>query len=312
MANDSPHLLGVVNGKKAPIGTWWWNLHGIFESACGLSPDEAMQMLIKNNVSEIYLDVSGMYSDGELDGDPKAASFDAVRRFIKTCRKHQILVSALTGASRDYVKKWIDPELGYPQVKGFFDKIEFYNATSEPDERFSGIHIDVEPHSISDFNQNRKEYFDNYAKMMDYASKRAHTSGLTMETDVCGALTDDDIVTINGKEVKLLDSLFSSCDTVVVMAYRHKAERQMEFGTSRYIPYAQKYGSRLMVGCETLPPCDDLTIDDIPPSITYYTVGREKMVEEITKLQNLLQETGTPGLGVAVHHVHSWHRLPNF
>lgn len=312
MGTCRPHLKGLLNEQKCPIGTWWWNLSGIFENVADLSPDAAMEMLIENNVSEIYLDVSGMYSDGEEDGDPKAASFDEVRRFIKKCREHHISVSALTGASRDRVKKWINPELGWTHVKGFFDKIEFYNATSAPEERFSGIHIDVEPHSISDFIENRELYFNHYAQMMMYASKRAHQSGLTMETDVCGNLLEDDIVCIDGKKEKLLDSLFRSCDTVVVMAYRHDAVRQMEFGTTRYIPYAQKYGTRLMVGCETLPPCDDPAIDDIPPSITYYTIGWKKMTEEVLKLQGLLQETGTPGLGVSIHHVHSWHKLPNF
>lgn len=308
--SDNLYLKGKVNGERASIGTWWWFLHGIFETTGGLSPEEAFEMLLKNHVTEIYLDVSGMYSDGELDGDPKAASFDQVRAFIKKCCKHDITVSALTGASRDRVRLWIDPQYEYKNVKGFFDKIEFYNATSEPDERFSGIHIDVEPHSISDFPEKRKEYFNQYAQMMKYASDRAHESGLKMETDVCGALIEEDKVTIDGKEMSLLDALFSSCDTVVVMAYRHKAEKQMDFGTNRYLPYAKKYGKSLFVGCETLPPCDDLEIDDIPPSITYYTVGRKKMVEEVSKLQNLLFDTKVPGVGVSVHHVHSWDKLP--
>lgn len=312
MVSAKPHLSGDVNGKKSPIGTWWWNLHGIYETVDDLTPDAAMQMLVSNNVSEIYLDVSGMYSDGEMDGDPKAASFADVRTFIRRCRQYQIHVSALTGASRDTVKKWINPDLGYQEAREFFDKIEFYNLTSDPEERFTGIHLDVEPHSVSDFVDNRQFYLNQYAKMMEYFARRAHNNGLSYETDVCGNLLEDDIVCVDGKEERLLDVLFASCDTVVVMAYRHDAKRQMQFGTERYIPYAEKHGTRLMVGCETLPPCDDLTIDDIPPSITYYTIGWEKMVEEVTKLQKLLQKSGAPDLGVSVHHVHSWHKLPNF
>ena len=299
-------ILGKVNGQPMQIGTWWWNLHGIWESVHNTEPGEAIDLLIQNNITNIYLDVSGMYDDAQTDGDPKAATFSQVRSFIRTCNLFGISVSALTGASRDTCKRWIDPERGYPEIKGFFDKIEFFNAFSEEDERFIGVHIDVEPHSISDFPTNRAFYFNRYIALMNYISERAHQSGLRVETDICANFLEEDVVSVNGKNVKLLDAIFDACDLIAVMAYRHSAERQMDFGTRHYIPYAEKYNTILMVGSETMPPCDDLTIDDIPPSITYATVGWDKMVEEITKLQHILLDETSATVGISVHHVHSW------
>lgn len=302
-------LPGMVGTEKAKIGTWWWALHGIFEKSHDITPEKALDLLIQNHVSEIYLDVSGMYPDGEKDFDPLAASFSCVRHFIRLCNTLGIRVSALTGASRERCKTWIDPTRGYPEIQSFLNKIEFFNALAEPDERFTAVHVDVEPHSIKGFQENRSLYFSQYALLMEYICKRAHQAGLQSETDICADFRETDVVNVNGEEKKLLDAAFDSCDTIVVMAYRHSAERQMEFGTSRYIPYAEKYNTRLMVGCETLPPCDDLSIDDIPPSITYSTVGWETMVEEQKKLQNILQKTTTADFGISVHHVHSWEKL---
>lgn len=308
MATTQKGISGVVEGRPFFIGTWWWTLCGIKKKIHGAEPEEILRLLEENHVTEIYLDVSGMYRDGE-DGDPHAASVGEVRAFAAKCFDRGIRLSALTGCSRERVVEWLDPARGYPEMNEFMDLVAWYNDTAAENERFAAIHMDVEPHSAKRFRTERAAMMQLYADAMLCAAKRCHDMGLELETDVCGDMRDTDIVTVNGQDVPIMDALFQACDTITVMAYRREASRQMEFGTNRYLPYAMRYGKRLVVGSETMKPEYDLTIDDIPKEITYASVGRDAMLREMDRLQHLLLETGAPKVGIAVHHVYSWYEL---
>ena len=308
MATMQKGFAGEVDGQPFFIGTWWWTLYGIHKSAYGVEPEQVLQMLADNHVTEIYLDVSGMNPDDQ-PVDPYGATFSEVRAFAAACYKLGIRLSALTGCSRNHVVTWLDPKRGYPEIMDFLGLVEAYNDSVDETERFTAVHLDVEPHSADRFLIKRAEMLQLYADAMLRAAKRCHDKGLNVETDVCGGFFDNDMVTVNGKEVPIMDALFEACHTITVMAYRRDAERQMEFGTRRYLPYAVKHGKRLVVGCETMKPEYDLDVDDIPKEITYGSIGRDAMLREVDRLQHMLLQTSVSSVGIAIHHVYSWYDL---
>lgn len=80
------------SGDTATLGTWWWDLSGIVRPVNGVSVDMILDMLIANNVTEIYLDVGKMIpwseekAQGGLSEDDVAAgmvSESQVRGFVK-------------------------------------------------------------------------------------------------------------------------------------------------------------------------------------------------------------------------------------
>lgn len=308
MATTQKGIAGEVDGQKFFIGTWWWTLYGIHKEAYGVKPEDILRMLSDNHVTEIYLDVSGMNPD-DAPVDPYGATFSEVRAFAAACHERGIRLSALTGCSREHVVEWIDPARGYPEIMGFLGLVEAYNDSVPEECRFSAVHLDVEPHSAKRFLTERAEMLQLFADAMLCAAKRCHDKKLDVETDVCGGFRDDDVVTVNGQQVPIMDALFEACDTITVMAYRRDAGRQMDFGTRRYLPYAVKHGKRLVVGSETMKPEYDLDVDDIPNEITYGSVGRNVMLGEMDRLQRMLLETGVSNVGIAIHHVYSWYDL---
>ena len=308
MATTQKGIAGEIDGQPFFIGTWWWTLCGIHQTTRGAAPEDILRLLAENHVTEIYLDVSGMHPD-DKPGDPYGATFSQVRAFAAACHDRGIRLSALTGCSRNHVVKWLDRTRGYPEIMDFLSLVEAYNDSVDETERFSAVHLDVEPHSADRFLTERAEMLQLFADAMLHAAKCCHDKRLNVETDVCGGFFDTDVVTVNGKQVPIMDALFEACDTITVMAYRREAERQMEFGTRRYLPYAVKHGKRLVVGCETMKPEYDLDVDDIPKEITYGSVGRDAMLREIDRLQHLLLETSAPNAGIAIHHVYSWYEL---
>ena len=308
MATMQKGISGEVDGQPFFIGTWWWTLYGIHKPVHGVSTEQILDLLVENHVNEIYLDASGLNPDGGKV-DPYGANYSEMRAFAAACHERGIRLSALTGCSRKHVVKWLDPKRGYQEIMEFLGIVEAYNDAVNENERFTAVHLDVEPHSAEEFLTERAAMLQLYADAMLRAAKRCHDKNLAVETDVCGGFFDTDLVTVNGQQVPIMDALFEACDTITVMAYRRSAERQMEFGTRRYLPYAVKHSRRLVVGCETMKPEYDLDVDDIPKEITYSSLGRDAMLCEMDKLQHMLRETGLANVGIAVHHVYSWYHL---
>lgn len=308
MVTTPKGISGEIDGQPFFIGTWWWTLYGVHKPVNGVTTEQILQMLVDNHVNEIYLDAGGLNPD-DAPIDPYGATFSEMRAFAAACHERGIRLSALTGCSRNDVVKWLDPTRGYPEIMEFLGIVEAYNDSVSENERFTAVHLDVEPHSADRFLTERAEMLQLYADAMLCAAKRCHDKKLAVETDVCGGFRDDDVVTVHGQQVPIMDALFEACDTITVMAYRRSAERQMDFGTRRYLPYAVKHGKRLVVGCETMKPEYDLDVDDIPKEITYSSIGRDAMLCELEKLQRMLMETDVTSVGVAVHHVYSWYHL---
>ena len=294
-------------GDSATLGVWWWSLKGICGSAHGVHTDVLLDMLYQNNVSEIYLELGGMEKDAPAvwqQGEP--IGFLQVREFVKKCSKLDIEVVALTGAARCEVIEWIDPQRGYPEMIRFVSNIADYNRLAGDSERIGGIHLDVEPHTVADWEEKRPRYLQQMADFTIAASKLCCENGLNLAYDLFGGLRETDMVTVCGEILNILDVMTKYCQTIGVMSYSNSAEGQFAFGARRYLNYAKKNNCRLVVGCETMSP-DEAA--GIPPSITYSTKDVPFFIKEQQKLRQMLEETNYPNFGAAVHHIYTFYHF---
>lgn len=298
-------------GESVTLGVWWWVLRGITEPVNGVSVDMILDMLIANNVSEIYLDVSKMVpleeeiAQGGLSKDDLAGGLVSeryVRGFIKKCSKYGIRVAALTGAAGDAVLRWLDPSKNYYYIKSFVEKIAVYNHTAASDERFYSVHLDVEPHTMSNWEKNRSRYTQWLADFAVVARKECDKYGLELEYDVYSWFREDDIVKDpDGNDVNIIDLMTSQCHALGIMSYYNTAAGQYDRATNTELAYAKKNNCRLIAGTET--------IQISPSSITYFYSGKNKLVAEQAKLRALFDASGYDKFGGAIHHVYSLYAL---
>ncbi len=300
------------DGDGTTLGVWWWTLSGIVSPVDGVSVDMILDMLIANNVTEIYLDVSKMLpwdeevAQGGLSEDDIAAGMVSeryVRGFVKKCNTYGIRVAALTGASGDSVLRWIDPDKKYYSLTSFVDKIGGYQSRAASDEKFYAIHLDVEPHTMgTKWDNNRAKYTQWMADMVVEAREQCDSIGVELEYDIWSWFTQEDTVTDpSGATVNILDLMTTQCHSLGIMSYYNTGSGQFDRATNLELDYAEKNGCRLIAGTET--------IQITPTNITYYYSGKDKLIKEQGVLRSLLDSTGYNKLGGAIHHVYSWYAL---
>jgi hypothetical protein len=298
-------------GESFTLGAWWWDLKGIVEPVNGVSVDMILDMLIANNVNEIYLDVSKMLpldeelAQGGLTEDDKKAGLVSerhVRGFIKKCNKYGIRVSALTGAAGDSVLRWIDPANKYFYIKSFIDKIAAYQSYVAADEKFSAIHLDVEPHTHNSWKKNRAKYTQWLAGFVIETRKLCDKVNLPLEFDIWSWFRDYDTVKDEtGATVNILDVMTKNCSALGIMSYFYTGAGQFDRATDLELEYAKKNNCRLIAGTETI---------KLPErNVTYYYAGKEKLIAEQSILRSKLDECGYKKVGGAIHHVYAWYAL---
>lgn len=306
-----PTLEFRKDGDSVAYGTWWWYLHRLVApDDNGVSVDMALDMLIANHISEIYLDIGAMVpweaeeeQGGLTEEDDKndLVSERVVRGFIKKCSKYGIRVSALGGSSEDAVVTWLDPKYNMIHMKNLVNKVAAYNANAAADERLYGVHLDVEPFTESQYGANRELRNQWTADLIIAARKECDRIGVELEWDIW-AWTDaeKDMVTNQyGEKVNILDVYTRECHTLCIMAYTNTGAAQYERGTDLELQYAKKYGCRLIVASEMT--------KGSPASTTYYFSSLEQTLAEAKNLRALINQSGYVNkMGGAIHHIRSF------
>lgn len=299
-------LLGVrKKGDKAALGTWWWDMKLLVrpDEKTGLTAEKAFDMLVKENVSEIYLeaDPASMPEWGSTPANGEVAP-EQTAAFIGRCTAEGIRVSALIGRGGKAVLPWFDESRGYPEITEFIKGVESFNAAVPPEQRFYGVHLDIEP----DVTENPLKYHTQMRGFLMYAKKLCRQCGLLLELDTT-AWYDETNTALdeNGKIILMADVVTSCCDSVSVMAYRANAEDQLDLADD-LIKAAERNGCAINIGCETGAP-ESLGEEAF---ITYANYSPEFFSDEQKKLCAALEEMRlTKGFGTAVHWVNSWYAM---
>ena len=102
------------------LGVWWWTTE---------STDQYLQFAAKNGVDEIY------YSDYNLN--------ENTATFVSKANALGMKVFALWGE-----KIWGEDRSEFDEL---MNKFKSYNENN-PDNKLAGVHLDIEPHQMEDFN----------------------------------------------------------------------------------------------------------------------------------------------------------------
>ncbi|HHT9120392.1 MAG TPA: hypothetical protein ACFYD3_07605 [Candidatus Hypogeohydataceae bacterium YC41] len=159
----------------------------------------------------------------------------ALISFVTKCHLNGIIVSTLFGEA-----KWV-----YPQYRqNMLDRIQSvltYNSNNSTEARFDGIHLDIEPHTLPEWDTNKVVLLgllaDTYA-----AANQAMSSqpGLQLEVDVPVFYDKVDISTFT----RIVDTV----DVLTVMAYARKTVNSVVNAVSVEIATANDEHKSVIVG----------------------------------------------------------------
>ncbi len=189
-----------VQSSHPKKGTWIWDAPTI-----RTHKEDIITFCKQNGVTDIYL-----YIDRQKV-TPKDYAF-----FIKEAAKNNIRVEALAG----------DPSWGLKEkrvfIQDFIEWVYSYNFNVSEKERFSGIHLDIEPYLLPDWKKNKNNVIAGWLSNLEFLAKEAHASGLQVTVDL--PFWVDKIEVPDYHDYALSTWMLKRFDTLVLMDYRDSAE----------------------------------------------------------------------------------------
>ena len=245
--------------KRKNLGVWWWN------DELG---SDYLDFAKNQGVTEIY------YCSSEFG--------ENTNNFIAEANKREMRVYWLAG---EY--SWIEYN------KNLFTKIESYQKyQKEYENKFSGIHLDIEPHQNPAFESKREELLTEFVKLT-YTLKDNYPE-IWIEYDLPFWLDDD--VTLLGKTKRAYEHIIDNANRVTLMSYRDTAEAIFNVSKDE-IEYAKLVGKILNLGVETKSSEGD--------NVSFQEEGKSVMYSEIEKLRNKIPSN----FGVSIHQIATWKDL---
>jgi hypothetical protein len=259
--------------------TWVWDTTLIITE-----PTKMMDYAKKQKINLIYL---------QMDPSIEDASY---RSFIKLAAAQGVEIHALAGDP-----DWVQPS-EQAHLKGFIKWVKDYNGRVSVKERFSGVHLDVEPYVLPDWKKNQSQLVELWMETVTLYTSELKGSGLTSGADIPFWL--DDIQTSKVAGTSSLDEwMIDKLDQVTIMAYRNMA------GTSNGIialaaheaVVAKKLSKKIIIAVEALPSKEG-------SYVSFYKKGRAVLTEELRKVEQAMQNNPA-FLGYAVHDYQGWRDL---
>lgn len=266
-------LLGKKNVNQS-LGTWLWNTSEIYTSK-----DKVVSFVKKEKITELYLQI-----DKDMD-------FSYYKDFISELNWLGVSVYALDGAP-NYIN-----EEGKASLESFFVWVEKYQNAVSIGQKFKGIHFDVEPYILSQWNSEQTSTIGKYKNFVKSANEKAKALSMPVVFDI--PFWFDEMPSY-GEGENLADFVIKNSDGVNIMAYREQGSVIVEI-VKNELAYGAKSGKRVIVGVETNKSSEVETV-------TFYEEGRSYMNKQLEIVKRKLGSKSAFS-GFAIHDYNGWKGL---
>ncbi|WP_280771942.1 hypothetical protein [Salipaludibacillus daqingensis] len=255
------------------VSTWIWNTEKIQSSE---NREEMKEYLIINDIKIVYLQAN------------ETVGYESYQSFIEGLAEYGIEVHALDGA----------PIWGEEEHQTFLDWFNDYQKQAGETEKFTGIHLDLEPYIREDWDERRDEIVLDYQTSIHVMAQEASNLGISFGIDIPFWFDEIDFDNSFGSGT-LAKWLMQEVDDITIMAYRNQAEG--ENGIIKLVEQEIQWGTdfdkNIVIAVETI---------ELPESHTsFYGKNKSEMNEQLV-LVNQKYKDDPSFKGFAVHHLESW------
>jgi len=254
--------------------TWLWNTERIRKN-----PQEVLSFLSQNQVNLVYL---------QINIDIPVSYY---KSFIKESKALGIQVEALDGAPL-----WGLESERY-RITNFLSWIQAYQNGAAAAEKFSGIHVDIEPHVLSQWKTNQEEVIRQWQTNVLYLRAEAEKLNLPLAADIPFWLGN--YTAADGK-TSLSRFMISQYDSVTIMSYRDTASAINSIA-KKELEDATALGKQAFAAVETKPSNEG-------DFLTFYEEGAAYMNEQLVQLHELAKVNPSYA-GIAIHDFDGWKDL---
>ncbi|MBO2944588.1 hypothetical protein JJQ72_11465 [Paenibacillus sp. F411] len=265
--------------QSTTISTWLWDTATIVE-------EEQQETVISNLVSH-HVDVLQLQIQTDIQ-------LEVYQRFIRKAHAAGIAVHALDGSPY-----WADRN-GPKLQQAFLSWLTTYQNQAAPEEKFKGIHLDVEPYGHDKYEQKKNMLWTNYQTMMLTFKDYTDQHDLVFEIDIPFWLYGIPYNNQYGKG-NVAEWVCGHVKHITIMAYRDTAflNDGVAGVAAAEMKLFRKYGVQGVIAVETgkLPEGNDF--------VTFYGDGKEYMYGQLEQVYQKYKKD--PAFhGIAIHHYESW------
>jgi hypothetical protein len=242
-------------------GTYIWQASQVTNDG----GDHILEFAKAQNINWLYV---------RLDLDQPYSSY---RSFVKRAQAQGIEVHAMGGHPI-----WGKKE-NRPRIQRLIDYVKNYNAESEPDERFKGIHLDIEPYTLPEWENDRDTLLTEWAANIAYFHEETKKdSDLETSADLAVWL---DTFPLPGRDMSVSEYMITTLDHVSLMAFRNIAEGSNGIAdvVSQEMKIADRLGKPLLISVEMKENFEG-------KHISFYDKGAAEMERQLALLPDLLSE----------------------
>ena len=188
--------------------------------------------------------------------------------------------------------------------KSVMDKFFAYQENAPQNRRFSGLHMDIEPHLHPLYVYNIYEFSQDFMDFIVWVNENfrhrllATYKGATIDWDIPCWFTMP--VKYRGETWTLYQAIITEADRVFLMAYQNSAAKTYALAQNE-ITFARSINRLIVVGVET-------SAEYALSEETYYGLGKLYFYEQLKELKRLLSRN-TNNFGIAIHHMSSWFNM---
>ncbi|MBG9792223.1 hypothetical protein ABD76_06790 [Paenibacillus dendritiformis] len=267
----APLLLSQA-GTENTRATWLWETQWMAEA-----PADIVSFAQAQRINLIYL---------QIDQEREA---EAYRRFIRMAREAGIQVHALEGKP-----EWARPDRREEGV-GFIRWVRDYNAAVPEEERFGGVHFDVEPYLLPGWKEEQARVVKEWTDSMDRWIREAREAGLFIAADVPFWL---DKIPAPGEDVSMSVWVQERFDAITIMAYRNHVNAIYDVAAAD-LSIGERLNRPVLVGVE-------LGQTDEGESVSFHGQPEHYFDYHLRAVEQ--QGGGHPSFaGVAIHHLRAWY-----
>lgn len=260
--------------------TWLWHTEQIQQK-----PDELLKFLSSQKVTTVFL---------QINQDIPVTDYES---FIGKAANKNISVHALGGSS-----SWLSGEKGKIKRTAFFNWIEMYQESVEPEARFTGMHLDVEPYIKDSWKDEYAETVAAYQTVLTEGKQLTETFTMDYGLDIPFWFDNRFYDNEFGQGV-LSEWLIDIADQVTIMAYRDQAEGNNGILQliKKDLVYAEQVEKSILIGIETLKSSEG-------DYLSFYQKKKSTMNHELIKIEKALVKTSSFE-GFAIHSIDGWMRM---
>ncbi|MCY9762700.1 hypothetical protein M5X06_25680 [Paenibacillus alvei] len=271
-------MVGFSKPGDTRKATWIWQAERIEDE-----PEKLIDFAKKNHINVMYLHVDMRV--------PEAA----YRRFLRQAGQAGIEVHGLAGHPLWALREYRD------RIMKLVDWVSAYNQSSAAAERFKGIHLDVEPYVLPEWEVDPQPVLRSWTENMEHVIDAVKGRG-SLEISVDMPVWFDNIMVPNTQSTSLSEWIISRFDHVTLMAYR----QQLDGGNGiielvqNEMEIADRFGKSIFIGVNTKPMTETHT--------TFYDAGIQAMDAALKQVSERLEHHAS-FTGVAIHDYQYWNRM---